>query len=125
MYYVHVPSTRSTVHCNTKNTKIMYTLNSKNSIFASCKHDCTELPVQSGLVMTPAQAFDLSKKGVPISTQMANPDLFFDGTDHEKGFVPLDRVRGSDINDMWNSMHSTRKTLINSYNSLSKKHKED
>lgn len=67
-----------------------------------CEYRDGETKVQQGLSVSPQQALELSQQGVPISTQMANPEFFIEGEDNPGSEVPLDRMRGVSRNDMWN-----------------------
>lgn len=60
-----------------------------------------------GLAMTPAQMMSLAEKGIPISNQQLNNE-YYDGDVNCSDFVPLDRQRGVDVNEMWNKKKDVR-----------------
>lgn len=102
----------------------MYRIDKSFQRFATCKYSKNEKPVQSGLSCTPQQALELMNKGIPISTHMANEELFFDGIDNPGDVVPMDRQRGVDINDMWQEMQNINKKFSNHLYGVRKTRKE-
>lgn len=68
-----------------------------------------ETPVQDGLAVSPATMYDMTKKGIPISTQN-QPDNLFDNTDSNNSFfIPVDRKRGVDIVQLWETEQTIKK----------------
>lgn len=58
-----------------------------------------DLPVKSGLALTPQQMYEMSKRGIPIST--SNCDMKDFGEESPSFEIPLDRMRGIDVATMW------------------------
>lgn len=92
--------------------------------FCTCKRSINETPVQPiSVVMTPQQALDMTAEGIPVSAQMANADLFYDGDDNSD-FIPLDRRRGVDIADMYNEQRNIEEKFNNHFNGFRRKRRE-
>lgn len=71
-----------------------------NRRFALASFDVAkDIPVKSGLALTPQQMFEMSKRGVPIST--SNCDMKDFGEESPTFDIPLDRMRGIDVATMW------------------------
>ena len=78
--------------------------------FAYCFRDEDDVPVKSGMVLTPAQMMCMAEQGKPIAANMLPDDQFDDGTPDCK-FTDLDFVhqRGIDINHVWDLQQTTSK----------------
>lgn len=63
--------------------------------------------VQSGLTVTPEKMAELTKLGVPISSQ--NASLGYDELANVSDVVPREFVRGVSINDLWNDNMDAKK----------------
>lgn len=72
-----------------------------------------EEPVQDGLAVSPAMMYDMTKKGVAISTQNQPDNLFDDGSTENSFFVPVDRKRGCDIVSLWETEQEVKKKTRN------------
>lgn len=71
-----------------------------NRRFALARFDSAiDIPVKSGLALSPQQMFEMSKRGVPIST--SNCDMKDFGEESPTFDIPLDRMRGVDVATMW------------------------
>lgn len=92
--------------------------------YCTAKRTVNETPVQPiSVLMTPQQALDMTAEGIPVSAQMANADLFYDGDEHSD-FIPLDRRRGVDIADMYNEQRDIEDKFNNHFNGFRKKRRE-
>lgn len=60
-----------------------------------------ETPVQDGLAVSPTTMYEMTKKGIPISTQNQPDTAFEQPTGENSFFVPIDRRRGTDIVSLW------------------------
>ena len=67
---------------------------------ASCKRTSSDIPVQGGLAITPAQMQRMAEKGIPVSSQNLD-GCFYDGDTRPSWDVPLDMQRGIDVAQMW------------------------
>lgn len=81
-----------------------------NSRFASVRREIGELPVQTGLAVTPAQMLEMAQQGIPISS--VNAEYMYDDGQRTVDFVPpLERQRRIEIGDLWeNEMDIRKKT---------------
>lgn len=77
--------------------------------FCSVKRAEGEKVVQSDLAVTPRMMDEMMKKGIPISAQNLNSEMFFDGEPNPSFEIPIDSQRGIDIADCWNAQESIRK----------------
>lgn len=68
-----------------------------------------EEPVQDGLAVSPATMYDMTKKGIPISTQNQPDNVFDDGDTKNSFFIPVDRKRGVDIVSLWETEQTIKK----------------
>ena len=75
--------------------------------FSSPKRKDFEPHVQSGLSVTPEKMAELTKLGVPISSQ--NAALGFDELANVSDLVPMEYVRGISLNDLWNANKDAKK----------------
>lgn len=67
-----------------------------------------ELPVQSGLAVTPAQMLEMASQGIPISSVGA--EFMYDDGQRTVDFEPpLERQRRVEIGDLWESQMDIRK----------------
>lgn len=101
-----------------KKVLVMYLLESKSKKYCKCVRNDNDISVAPrSVVMTPQQALDMTAEGIPVSSQMANSELFFDG-DENSDFVPLDRRRGVDIADIYNEVENIHSNFSNHFNNL-------
>lgn len=78
-------------------------------ICATCKRKKGELPVHGALAYTPAEMFEMWKQGVPISNEnMGTPTFESDTTVWN---IPIERQRGVDIADVWQTQQTARKRM--------------
>lgn len=79
--------------------------------FAKPRRNDHEKIVQNDLAYTPSQMMELMERGIPVSNQTVNPEMFFDGVSvKESTFeLPLDRLRGVDVADCWQAEQSVKK----------------
>ena len=78
-------------------------------ICAICKRKKGELPVHGNLAYTPAEMFEMWKQGVPISNvNMGTPTFESDQTFWN---IPIERQRGVDIADVWQTQQTARKRM--------------
>lgn len=84
--------------------------NSHRSIIS----DYSAFNVVEGLSYTPAEMYDLSKKGIPISSQSVNED-FYDGDSTALMYLEPARRRGFDIIDAWNLEKTTKSKLMSAH----------
>lgn len=79
-----------------------------------CKRSEGDIPVQDGLTVTPSEMYEMAKKGIPVST--ANLDMQFnDGEVNPSWDVPIDKQRGIDIGEIWQSSMDIKKKVKSSY----------
>lgn len=103
----------------------MYTIKKIPFSKVKCQYRDGETRVQQGLAVTPQQALELSQQGVPISTQMANPDMFFDGESNPGEDVPMFRQRGVSRNDMWNEQVRITEKFNKEFTTFRQKRKQE
>lgn len=103
----------------------MYNIKSVPFKMVQCRYRDGEQRVQDGLACTPQQALELAQQGVPISTQMANPQLFDDGVSNPGSEVPMERQRGVSINDMWNEQCRIEKEFNSKLNDFRKNRRKE
>lgn len=72
-------------------------------------------PVKCGMSYTPGQMQVLIERGIPVSTQLVNPDMFFDGIVSTSQSVPLEFSRGVDIVDVWNASKDAKQKFVNAH----------
>lgn len=72
------------------------------------------LPVQQGCSISPSEISTMHKRGLAISAQL-NDELFYDGDDSRIIDVPIERLRGVDVNDIWNASQDAKKKLLNAH----------
>lgn len=79
--------------------------------FARPRRRQNERIVQNDLSYTPSQMMELMERGIPVSNQNVNPDMFFDGVpDNQSTFeLPLDQLRGIDVADCWQAEKDIKK----------------
>lgn len=68
-----------------------------------------DIPVRPNLAVTPAQMAKMTEQGVAVSSQIASD--FNDGETNVSFVLPVDRVRGMDIVDFWESEKSARQRI--------------
>lgn len=66
--------------------------------------------VTPGLSVSPTQMAIMAERGIPITAQMA--DTFFDGVSNPSFDMPIEDLRGIDVNAVWNAQKDARKRLI-------------
>lgn len=80
-----------------------------------------EQPKVPALALTPAQMDDMRKRGQSISTQNLD-NMYYDGSVNNSFDLPLDQIRGVDINDVWNASKESGKKLRKSTVTTSAEH---
>lgn len=82
----------------------------KKQRFAYCRRTVDDMPVKSGMVLTPSQMMAMAEQGRPIASNFLPDDNFNDGTP-DCSFKDLDFVerRGVDINHVWDLQQSISK----------------
>lgn len=78
-------------------------------ICTTCKRKKGELPVHGNLAYTPAEMFDMWKQGVPISNENMGTPTF--ESDQTVWNIPIERQRGVDIADVWQTQQTARKRM--------------
>lgn len=79
-----------------------------NTTFANCKRHGDDLPVQSGLAVTPRQMMEMAEQGIPISS--VNAEFMYDDGTRTLAFEPpLERQRRVELGDLWENEMDTRK----------------
>lgn len=79
-----------------------------------CRHykfvpTSTDEKVMPNLAVTPAQMQKMTNNGVAVSSQGVSD--FFDGEVNPSFDLPVDRLRGVDIVEVWESQKSSRKHI--------------
>lgn len=72
-----------------------------------------ESVVQNDLSYTPSQMMEMSEKGISVSAQNVNPDMFYDGDTNPSFELGLERLRGVDVADCWQAEQSIKKKAKN------------
>lgn len=67
--------------------------------------------IQNSLSTTPAQMERLLEQGLPISSQMLDAQLFYDGDQNPSWDIPIDQQRGIDIADIWAAEYDARENF--------------
>lgn len=98
----------------------MYKRFCKNRITATCKRKKTELPVKSGLAVTPAEMSKLAEEGIPISSNTLGMS-FYEGDGSKSWDIPLERVRGVDVAEMWTQSRTIKEKMLNAHRNDVKK----
>lgn len=79
-----------------------------------CKRTESDLPVKGGLSVTPAEMFDMARRGIPVTT--ANLDMQFnDGEVNPSWDIPVDRQRGVDIGEIWQTSMDVKRKVKSAY----------
>lgn len=78
--------------------------------FAKTHLKSTESPVIPHLAYDLADVDELVASGKPISNQNVE-GLYYDGAENPSFNMPLERMRGVDINDAWNAMMDSKKRI--------------
>lgn len=68
-----------------------------------------EVPVRSGLAVTPAKMLELASKGVPVS--LSNASNVVDGSDKLSFDVPLNELRGIDVAVLWEEQQRVKEKM--------------
>ena len=68
-----------------------------------------DIPVRPNLAVTPAQMAKMTEQGVAVSSQIASD--FNDGETNVSFDLPVDRVRGMDIVELWESEKTARQRI--------------
>lgn len=66
-----------------------------------------------GLSLSPSQVSKMAEKGISVSTQIANS--FVDGSPNPTFDVPIEELRGVDVNDVWNASQDAKKRIISAH----------
>lgn len=75
--------------------------------FVNCVRRVTDVRVEPNMSVSPAEMMRLTENGVAVSAQ--SNAMFNDGVVNPSWDIPLDRQRGVDPADMWQSMMDIRK----------------
>lgn len=78
---------------------------------------------RQGLAYTPADMARMTAQGIPVTSKEI-ASRFYDGDDHSDFHVSSDRVKGNDVNDLWEADKTLRQKAKNAYIE-SKKHKSE
>lgn len=90
----------------------------RNNRFGCHINPSEHITVQEGLSMTPSQIARCTERGLAVSSQIVDSELFVDGDESNDMSVPLERIRGIDVAEVWEAQQDARKRLI-------KAHKQD
>lgn len=71
--------------------------------------------VRQGLSYTPSDMLNAQSHGIPITNQLFNDSLFYDGDVSNDMTLSVDLTRGVDINDVWNAQQDSRSKLLRSH----------
>lgn len=82
---------------------------SSSKRFCFCERDTTDIPVISGLSVTPSQVMEMTNQGISVST--LNSDLLIQGTPNPRGGVPLDESRGVDPAILWETSQDIKSRM--------------
>lgn len=88
----------------------MFSKKSNPIRFAHTKLRSDEVKVVPNLAFDLSDLDDLRRQGKPISLENA-ASLYYDGQEQTVPVVPLERMRGTDINDVWNASLDGQKQL--------------
>ncbi|UPW41270.1 hypothetical protein [Sigmofec virus UA08Rod_4527] len=69
------------------------------------------IKVEQGLSVSPSQVAELTAKGIPVSS--TNVSQFIDGSPNPSFDLPIDELRGVDINDVWEASKEAARNLSN------------
>lgn len=87
---------------------------SKKRVFAKAEfNSALDMPVKAGLAITPQQMYEMSKRGVPISS--ASCDMATQGEDSPSFEIPVDRLRGADVNMVWEAEQEVKDKVYDKY----------
>ncbi len=80
-----------------------YQNNRPRTRFAHANYSKDSIKVQSHLTLTPAQMYGMALQGKPISSFQLPESEFDNGVidEAENIVVPLEEMRGVDVNDLW------------------------
>lgn len=76
------------------------------SRFAKKRISLDDIPVRPNLAVTPVQMARMTEQGVAVTSQIASD--FNDGDTSPSFEVPIDRVRGIDVVELWESQKTAR-----------------
>lgn len=86
-----------------------------NRVVCDCPNDQPhQLRTKEGLAMSPSQISEAVSRGVAVSSQI-NEALFYDGDSSRVIDVPLERVRGIDVAEVWERQQTAKKKLFNAH----------
>lgn len=74
----------------------------------------TDDVTRQGLAYTPADMERMTARGMPIQSQEIAA-RFYDGDDGSDFGLPSDRVKGNDVNDLWEEHQSIKKKAKEAY----------
>lgn len=80
-----------------------------NFILSDCGPSDSDIFVQSGLAVTPADAMRMTEKGVPVS--VTNAANFYDGVPNPSFDIPLDSQRGIDMATIWENERAIKNKM--------------
>lgn len=88
---------------------------SSKPVSAVCKRTAIEEPTRPNCVITPSEAYQMVQKGIPVSLPN-RPEDYSDGDTSQSWDIPIERLRGVDVNDIfeatWNAREKIRKSHI-------------
>lgn len=93
--------------------------------FAHANYSKDSIKVQSHLTLTPAQMYGMALQGKPISTFQLPESEFDNGVidEAENILVPLEEMRGIDVNDLWQNQKDIETKFKDYRNKKSTKNK--
>lgn len=102
-----------------------YKNNRPRTRFAHANYSIDSIKVQSHLTLTPAQMYGMALQGKPISTFQLPESEFDNGVidEAENICVPLEEMRGVDVNDLWQNQKDIETKFKNYRNKKSIKYR--
>lgn len=96
---------------NNMHTNVL-TRSLRENRLCNCDYTVVDIPVQSGLALTPAKVKELTDKGIAVSTPMASPSDY-DGSSRPGDFTldPMYSV-DSDRNTLWEMSQTARQRIL-------------
>lgn len=80
---------------------------------ARCLRHSNELRVRDNLAITPADAYEMAKQGIPISSQNRADVIFTETTSNIPAELDIMDQRGVDIADVWEAQMISRQRVKN------------
>lgn len=85
-----------------------------NTVVSICKRREDETMVQPNLAVTPSKMMKMAEHGVAISSDL-NSSNFVDGDKNPSWDIPLERLRGIDMADLWQTRQAIKSKIKNSH----------